>query len=63
VNAIAPALVVTDMVSEAARARAGLIPVGRLCTVEEVADVALMLIGNGYMTGQTIHVNGGLYPT
>jgi 3-oxoacyl-[acyl-carrier protein] reductase len=63
VNAIAPALVITDMVSEAARARANLIPVGRLGNVEEMADVALMLAGNGYITGQTINVNGGLYPT
>jgi 3-oxoacyl-[acyl-carrier protein] reductase len=63
VNAIAPALVITDMVSEAARARASLIPMGRLGTVDEVADVALMLAGNGYITGQTIDVNGGLYPT
>ena len=61
VNAIAPALIITDMVSEAARARAGLIPVGRLGTVKEVADVALMLAENGYMSGQTINVDGGLY--
>ncbi|MRR14949.1 MAG: SDR family oxidoreductase [Deltaproteobacteria bacterium] len=61
VNAIAPALIITDMVSEATRARTGLIPVGRLGTVQEVADAALMLAGNGYMTGQTIHVDGGLY--
>lgn len=61
VNAIAPALIITDMVSEAVRARAGLIPVGRLGTVQEVADAALMLAGNGYMSGQTINVDGGLY--
>ncbi len=62
-NAISPALVITDMVSEATRARTSLIPVGRLGTVEEVAEVAVMLAGNGYMTGQTININGGLYPT
>jgi 3-oxoacyl-[acyl-carrier protein] reductase len=62
-NAIAPALVVTDMLSESARARANLTPVGRPGVVEEVADIAVMLAGNGYMTGQTIHVNGGLYPS
>jgi len=61
VNAVAPALIITDMVSEAARARASLIPVGRLGTVKEVADVALMLAENGYMSGQTINVDGGLY--
>ncbi len=63
VNAICPALIITDMVGESIRARPDRIPIGRLGTVEEVADVALMLVGNGYMTGQTIQVNGGLYQT
>ena len=62
-NAICPALIITDMVSENLRARPDRIPVGRFGTVEEVADVALMLAGNGYITGQTIQVNGGLYQT
>ena len=63
VNAICPALIITDMVSESIRARPDRIPIGRFGAVEEVADVALMLVGNGYMTGQTIQVNGGLYLT
>jgi 3-oxoacyl-[acyl-carrier protein] reductase len=63
VNAICPALIITDMVSESIRARPDRIPIGRFGAVEEVADVALMLVGNGYMTGQTIQVNGGLYQT
>jgi 3-oxoacyl-[acyl-carrier protein] reductase len=63
VNAICPALIITDMVSESIRARPDRIPIGRLGTVEEVAEVALMLVGNGYMTGQAIQVNGGLYQT
>jgi 3-oxoacyl-[acyl-carrier protein] reductase len=63
VNAICPALIITDMVSESIRSRPDRIPIGRLGTVEEVADVALMLVNNGYMTGQTIQVNGGLYLT
>jgi 3-oxoacyl-[acyl-carrier protein] reductase len=37
------------------------IPMGRFGKVEEVADVVLMLARNGYMTGQTINVNGGWY--
>jgi 3-oxoacyl-[acyl-carrier protein] reductase len=61
VNTICPALVITDMVSESLRAKPELIPVGRFGKVEEVAEAALMLAGNGYMTGQTIQVNGGLY--
>jgi len=60
-NAIAPALVETRMVTSNPNARADIIPVGRFGTVEEVAEVALMLAGNGYITGQTINVNGGWY--
>jgi len=61
VNAIAPALVVTDMITSNSGVRPDLIPVGRLGDVAEVADVAVMLAGNGYMTGQTVNVNGGWY--
>ena len=61
VNAIAPALVVTDMITGNSGMRPDLIPVGRLGEVAEVADVAVMLAGNGYMTGQTVNVNGGWY--
>jgi len=60
-NAVAPALIATDMVLQNPNARAELIPVGRFGTVEEVAEVVLMLVGNGYLTGQTINVNGGWY--
>ncbi len=63
VNAIAPALIETDMVARNANARPDLIPVGRFGTVEETASVALMLARNGYITGQTIGVNGGWYMT
>ncbi len=38
-----------------------LIPVGRFGAVNEVAAVAVMLAQNGYITGQTINVNGGWY--
>jgi 3-oxoacyl-[acyl-carrier protein] reductase len=61
VNAISPALVETEMVRVNPNARPDLIPVGRFGAVEEVASVAVMLAGNGYMTGQTINVNGGWY--
>src|ERR1044071_6832403 len=61
VNAIAPALIATDMIIGNPKARPELIPVGRLGTVEEVADIAVMLANNGYITGQTINVNGGWY--
>jgi 3-oxoacyl-[acyl-carrier protein] reductase len=63
VNAIAPALIETDMVTSNPNARPDLIPVGRFGSVDEVSDVAVMLAGNGYITGQTINVNGGWFPT
>lgn len=62
-NAIAPALILTEMVTSNLRARADLIPVGRIGDVEEVAEVAVMLARNAYLTGQTISVNGGWYMT
>jgi 3-oxoacyl-[acyl-carrier protein] reductase len=61
VNAIAPALIETDMVTSNLNAKPGIIPVGRFGNVEEVADVVVMLAANGYITGQTINVNGGWY--
>ena len=61
VNAIAPALIATEMTAVNPKASADLIPVGRMGTVEETADVVVMLARNGYITGQTINVNGGWY--
>ena len=61
VNAIAPALVLTDMVSSNPRAKPDLIPIGRFGDPSEVASVAVMLATNSYITGQTINVNGGWY--
>jgi 3-oxoacyl-[acyl-carrier protein] reductase len=61
VNAIAPALIETDMVAGNPNARADNIPVGRFGSTSEVADVVVMLARNGYITGQTINVNGGWY--
>jgi 3-oxoacyl-[acyl-carrier protein] reductase len=59
VNAIAPALIETEMVTANLNANPGLIPVGRFGAVAEIADVAVLLATNGYITGQTINVNGG----
>jgi 3-oxoacyl-[acyl-carrier protein] reductase len=60
-NAIAPALIDTDMVRNDLRAKPDRIPVGRFGRAEEVAEAAIMLARNGYVTGQTINVNGGIY--
>jgi 3-oxoacyl-[acyl-carrier protein] reductase len=61
VNAISPALVVTEMLANNPRMTPDMIPIGRFGAVDECADVAVMLAGNAYITGQTINVNGGMY--
>ena len=61
VNAVAPALIATEMVTSNPRAKPDLLPVGRFGSVAEVAAVVLLLARNGYITGQTINVNGGWY--
>ncbi|HEX3940577.1 MAG TPA: 3-oxoacyl-ACP reductase family protein [Acidobacteriaceae bacterium] len=61
VNAIAPALIETEMVTSNPNARADRIPIGRFGAPEEVASAAAMLAANGYITGQTINVNGGWF--
>lgn len=63
VNAIAPALVETEMVTSNPIATPDRVPVGRYGSPEEVADVAVLLAKNGYINGQTFHVNGGLFMT
>ncbi|MGH8327402.1 MAG: SDR family NAD(P)-dependent oxidoreductase [Steroidobacteraceae bacterium] len=60
VNAVAPGLVATEMGEPLIAAGvANRIPVGRPGTADEIAQAVLLLAGNGYMTGQTIAVNGG----
>ncbi len=59
VNAVAPSLIETDMVRGLASSAAR-IPLGRFGTPEECAQVAMMLVGNAYMTGQTVGLSGGL---
>jgi 3-oxoacyl-[acyl-carrier protein] reductase len=67
VNAVAPGLIETDMsaaLPEAARqAFLAQVPLGRIGTAREVAEVVGFLAGDGasYVTGQIFHVNGGLY--
>ena len=61
VNAIAPGPTDTEM---GAPLKAGgveaRIPVGRMGEADDVAQATVMVIGNGFITGQTIAVNGGL---
>jgi 3-oxoacyl-[acyl-carrier protein] reductase len=60
VNAVAPSLIETDMVRSGLASAPTRIPLGRFGTSEEVAQVVMMLIGNAYMTGQTIALSGGM---
>ena len=67
VNAIAPGFIETDMTDslpdDQKEALASQIPMGRLGTTDEIAQAVLFLAGDGgsYITGQTLHVNGGMY--
>lgn len=66
VNVVAPGFVATDMtasLSDAAKdAMLGAVPMGRPATPQEIADAVLFLASPlaDYVTGQVLHVNGGL---
>jgi 3-oxoacyl-[acyl-carrier protein] reductase len=60
VNAVAPSLIETDMVRSGLATSPARIPLGRFGTAEECAQAVLMVIGNAYMTGQTIGLSGGM---
>jgi len=59
VNNVAPSLIATDMMEGQAQLISR-IPMGRFGKPEEVAQAVMMLIGNPYMTGQTVAMSGGM---
>ena len=59
VNAVAPSLIETDMVTAVASSAAR-IPLGRFGKPEECVKIVMMLLDNEYMTGQTVALSGGL---
>ncbi|MEH8020876.1 3-oxoacyl-ACP reductase FabG [Rheinheimera metallidurans] len=67
VNAIAPGFIDTDMTKELSEEQKesifGQVPANRLGKPEEIAATAAFLASNqaAYITGETIHVNGGMY--
>ena len=67
VNCVAPGLISTDMTSEMSdRGESkllALVPLGRAGTPEDVAHAVAFLVSTeaSYITGQTIHVNGGMF--
>ena len=62
-NAIAPALIDTDMIRGNDKIKPSLLPVNRFGTADEVAQAVLFLAQNAYITGQTLSINGGWYMT
>jgi 3-oxoacyl-[acyl-carrier protein] reductase len=62
-NAIAPALIATDMVTSNPNASPDRLPVGFFGSPQEIGRVAVLLAESDFITGQTISVNGGWYMT
>ena len=64
VNVIAPALIEeTGMLPGDPGDLKQRVPVGRLGKPDEVADLALAVLRNGYVTNQVISVDGGIHPS
>lgn len=66
VNVVAPALIETDMIPddpEIQRRLSATRAVGRLGTVNEVADLVAAIVRNGYLSNQSILLDGGSQPT
>ncbi|MEE9240958.1 MAG: 3-oxoacyl-ACP reductase family protein [bacterium] len=61
VNAVAPGHIETDMITIDMGIKTPRAPIGRFGQPEEVADVVAAMIRNGYITGQTLVINGGIY--
>jgi 3-oxoacyl-[acyl-carrier protein] reductase len=62
-NAIAPALILTDMITSNSNASPERLPVGFFGSPDEIGRVAVLLAESDFMTGQTVSVNGGWYMT
>jgi 3-oxoacyl-[acyl-carrier protein] reductase len=67
VNVVAPGFVATDMTEvlgeEQRKALLGQVPLGRLGSTDDIAHAVAFLASPqaGYITGETLHVNGGMY--
>ena len=62
VNALAPGFIETAMLPGDPRQLAKATPIGRVGRPEEVADLALAILRNGYITNQAFSIDGGMYP-
>ncbi|HEV3361786.1 MAG TPA: SDR family NAD(P)-dependent oxidoreductase [Pseudonocardiaceae bacterium] len=62
VNSLAPGLIETGMLPGTPEELAGRVPVGRVGDPAEVADLAMAVLRNAYLTNQVISIDGGMYP-
>jgi 3-oxoacyl-[acyl-carrier protein] reductase len=64
-NAVAPGFITTAMTDklpeDVKEEMKKAIPAGRFGTIDDVADAVAFLASSGYITGQVVHVNGGMY--
>jgi 3-oxoacyl-[acyl-carrier protein] reductase len=65
-NTVAPGVVATENMDkrlgvEMKKTEMAKVPLGRPGTCDEMADGVLFVIKNGYVTGETININGGMY--
>ena len=65
-NTVCPGMVITENIGkrltpEKYAEESAAIPLGRGATSEEIADAVMFPIRNGYVTGETININGGMY--
>ena len=59
VNTIAPGIIRTPLIGDDADAFAPVHPLGRVGEPEEIAEAAVYLARNGFVTGTTLQVDGG----
>lgn len=65
-NTVCPGMVITENINkrltpEKYKEESAAIPLGRPATSEEIADAVMFAVRNGYVTGETININGGMY--
>ena len=67
VNSVAPGFIQTDLTKDLIKGKSDIllsrVPLGRFGTSEEVAALVAFLASDnaGYITGETLHINGGMY--
>jgi len=62
VNVIAPGFIETSMLPGDPSELGSRVPVGRVGTPEEVADLAVAMLRNGYVTSHVFSADGGMHP-